>query len=173
MVEFVPLDLKVHKEAFVKLNVEFLTWVADQFRENFQLDVVSTIGQTVSEYVDAHLEDLVNMRPPDGIIFLLVDGGDAVGMGGTKRLSGDIGEIKRMYIRPLHRGKGYGKQLLNQLLKNGREFGFTSFLLETSKFMTAAQRIYRNAGFTEREEYPESETPAILRPYQMYMEKLI
>ena len=83
----------------------------------------------------------------------------------------EIGEIKRMFIRPLHRGKGYGKQLLNQLLKTGAEFGYTSFLLETSKFMTAAHHIYRTAGFAEREEYPESETPAILRPYQMYMEK--
>jgi len=53
----------------------------------------------------------------------------------------------------------------------GREFGFSSFLLETSKFMTIAHHLYKSAGFIEREEYPESETPKTLRSYQIYMEK--
>lgn len=171
MVEFVQFDLRIHKEAFVKLNVEFLTWIADQFRENYQLDAVSMVGQTVPEYINAHLEDLTNLKPPDGIIYVLVDGGNIAGMGALRRLRDEVGEIKRMYIRPLHRGKGYGKQMVNELLKAGREFGCSSFFLETSKFMTVAQHIYRSAGFVEREEYPESETPSILRPYQMYMEK--
>ena len=92
-------------------------------------------------------------------------------MGAIRKLSNDIGEIKRMYIRPLYRGRGYGKQMLNKLLEVGREFGCSSFLLETSKFMTLAQYIYRSAGFIEREEYPESETPIILRQYQLFMEK--
>ena len=92
-------------------------------------------------------------------------------MGALRKLDGRIGEIKRMYIRPTYRGRGYGKQMLNKLLKVGREFGCSSFVLETSKFMAVAQHIYRSAGFVEREEYPESETPTILRQYQLYMEK--
>ena len=47
MAEFEPFDLNVHKELFVELNVEFITWIADQFRENYQLDSVSNIGQTI------------------------------------------------------------------------------------------------------------------------------
>jgi len=86
MAEFVPFDLNVHKEVFVKLNVEFITWIADQFRENYQLDSVSNIGQTIPEYVDAHLEDLTSLKPPDGIIYLLVDGGDIAGMGAIRKL---------------------------------------------------------------------------------------
>ena len=171
MAEFVPFDLNVHREEFVKLNVEFITWIADQFRENYQLDSVSNIGQTILEYVDAHLGDLTSLKPPDGIIYFLVDGGDIAGMGAIRKLSDEIGEIKRMYIRPLYRGRGYGKQMLNKLLEVGREFGCSSFLLETSKFMTVAQHIYKSAGFVEREEYPESETPKIFRSYQIYMEK--
>ena len=171
MAEFVPFDLNVHKEVFVKLNVEFVTWIADQLRENYQLDSVSKIGQTIPEYVDAHLEDLTSLKPPDGIIYLLVDCGDIAGMGAIRKLSDEIGEIKRMYISPLYRGRGYGKQMLNKLLEVGREFGCSSFLLETSKFMTVAQHIYKSAGFIEREEYPESETPKIFRSYQIFMEK--
>ena len=92
-------------------------------------------------------------------------------MGALRRLNSDTGEIKRMYICPPHRGRGYGKQMLNKLLEAGREFGCSSFLLETSKFMTAAHHIYKSAGFVEREEYPESETPTMLRQYQLFMEK--
>jgi len=171
MVEFVLFDLNVHKEMFFKLNVEFITWIADQFRENYQVDSVSSIGQTIPEYVEEHLEDLTSLKPPDGIIYLLVDSGDIAGMGALRKLSDEIGEIKRMYIRPLYRGRGYGKQMLNKLLEVGREFGCSSFLLETSKFMTVAQHIYKSAGFVEREEYPESETPTIFRLYQIFMEK--
>jgi ribosomal protein S18 acetylase RimI-like enzyme len=102
---------------------------------------------------------------------LVKEDGEIAGMGGIRKLSDETGEIKRMYIRPLYRGRGYGKQLLNKLLEKGREFGCSSFVLETSKFMTVAQYIYRSAGFVEREEYPGSETPAIFRSYQIYMEK--
>lgn len=171
MVEFVQFGLNVHKEEYVKLNIEFITWIADQLRKNYQLDSVSIIGQTIPEYVDAHLEDLTSLRPPDGIIYLLVVEGDIAGMGALRKLSDEIGEVKRMYIRPLHRGRGYGKQMLNKLLEVGREFGCSSFLLETSKFMTVAQHIYRSAGFIERGEYPESETPTVFRQYQLFMEK--
>jgi ribosomal protein S18 acetylase RimI-like enzyme len=76
-----------------------------------------------------------------------------------------------MYIHPRYRGRGYGKQLLEKLLDVGKELRCSSFLLETSKFMTVAQHIYTSAGFIERDEYPESETPPILRQYQLFMEK--
>ena len=172
MVEFVQFGLNVHKEEYVKLNIEFITWIADQLKKNYPLDSVSIIGQTIPEYVDAHLEDLTSLRPPDGIIYLLVVEGDIAGMGALRKLSDEIGEVKRMYIRPLYRGRGYGKQMLNKPLEVGRAFGCSSFLLETSKFMTVAQHIYRSAGFIERGEYPESETPTVFRQYQLFMEKI-
>jgi len=62
--------------------------------------------------------------------------------------------------------------MLNKLLEAGREFGCSTFVLDTAKFMTAAQHIYRSAGFVEREEYPESEVPATFQPYWLFMEKV-
>ncbi len=76
-----------------------------------------------------------------------------------------------MHIRPLYRGRGYGKQMLNRLLEAGREFGCSSIRLDTAKFMTVAQHIYKSAGFIERDVYPESEVHAIFRPYWLFMEK--
>ena len=48
-----------------------------------------------------------------------------IGMGAIRKVSEEIGEIKRMYIQPSHRGRGHGKQMLNKLLEAGREFGFS------------------------------------------------
>jgi ribosomal protein S18 acetylase RimI-like enzyme len=173
MVDFVPFDMQTHLSDYRQLNLELITWIADQFTANYQLDVVSMIGQTISEYVDDHLEDLTSLQPPSGITYLLVVEGNIAGMGAIRKLHKEIGEIKRMYIRPQYRGRGYGTQMLDILPAKGREFGCTIFVLETSKFMTTAQHIYRSAGFRERAEYPESETPPILRSYQLYMVKPI
>jgi GNAT superfamily N-acetyltransferase len=133
MVEFIPFDVAVHKEVFAQLNIEFITWIADQFRVNYQLDAASNIGQTIPEYVNTHLPELTSLKPPDGIIYLLGDEGNIVGMGAIRKLSDETGEIKRMYIRPLYRGRGYGKQMLNKLLEAGRELGCSTFRLETSQ----------------------------------------
>ena len=171
MVEFVPFDMNVHKKEFVKLNIELITWISEQLGDNYQLDTVSAIGQTIPEYVDDHLKDLTSLKPPEVIIYLLMVAGDIAGMGALRKLSNEIGEIKRMYIRPLYRGRGYGKQMLNKLLEVGRKYGCSSFLLETSKFMIVAQHIYKSAGFIEREEYPESDMPTVFRQYQLFMEK--
>ncbi|UCH37037.1 MAG: GNAT family N-acetyltransferase [Candidatus Bathyarchaeota archaeon] len=164
--------MQTHLDGYRQLNVELLTWIANQFSANYQIDVVSMIGQTVSEYVDNHLEDLASLQPPNGVIYLLINEGDIAGMGAIRKLSEETGEIKRMYIRPRYRGQGYGTQMLEILLAKGREFSCSKFVLETSKFMTTAQHIYRSAGFREGAEYPESETPPILRSYQLYMEKI-
>ncbi len=171
MVELVPFDLNVHKKEYVKLNIELITWISEQLRDNYQLDSVSIIGQTIPEYVDDHLKDLTSLKPPDGIVYLLVVEGNIVGMGALRKLGNEVGEIKRMYIRPFYRGRGYGKQMLNKLLEVGSKFGYSSFLLETSKFMTVARHIYKSVGFVEREEYPEIETPTAFRQYQIFMEK--
>lgn len=172
MVTFVQFNLTVHREIFTQLNVELITWIADQLRENYNFDPIANVGQEISEYVAAHLKDFTSLKPPNGTVYLLEVEGTIVGMGAIKKLKEYIGEIKRMYIQPTYRGRGYGKQLLNKLLEKGREFGFSTFRLETSKFMNAAQHIYSSAGFVKREEYPEVETPIPLRQYQVFMEKI-
>jgi len=172
MAEFVPFDLKIHREEYRQLNIEHLTWTINQLKENYQFDAASGSEQTIPEYVDEHLEELTSLSPPYGVIYLLSVDGNVEGMGAVWKLRDEIGEIKRMYIRPIHRGRGYGKQMLDKLLEAGREFGCSTFLLDTAKFMTAAQHIYRSVGFKEREEYPESEIPEAFRPYWLFMEKV-
>jgi len=129
------------------------------------------VEQTVQEYVESNIESLASYRPQEGILYLLQEGKEIVGMGAIHKLKKDVGEIKRMYIRPEFRGKGFGKALLRQLLAKGKEFGFSAVYLDTALFMKAAQHIYRSAGFIERDQYPETEIPQPVRHLWLYMEK--
>jgi ribosomal protein S18 acetylase RimI-like enzyme len=156
---------------FVQLNIETITWHSEQIKMKYNINTTLITNQNIEEYVDEHLEDLTSLKPPNGIVYLLVVGDNIAGMGAIKKISEDIGEIQRMYIRPNYRGRGFGKQMLNRLLKDGKDLGCSIFRLSTPKFAKAAQYIYRSAGFIETEEYQESEVPDNLRQYWIYMEK--
>ena len=171
MEEFVPFDPDVHMEEFIQMNIEYLTWIFTQLDENYQLDTASMLGQTVPEWVNDNLEPYTSLKPPEGILYMLEVDGEVAEMGALKRLSDDTGEVKRMYNRPRYRGRGYGRRMLNRLLEDGRKLGCSAFRLDTPKWAHAAQHIYRSAGFTEREAYPESEIPPLLQPYWIWMEK--
>ena len=171
MEEFVPFDASKHLNEFRQMNIETTTWHFEQLRENYEVDAESIMGQTAQEYVDDHLDDLKRLRPPEGIIYMLLVEGDVAGMGAVVKLRDEVGEIRRMWNRPKYRGRGYGRQMLNRLFEAGGEFGFSKIMLSTPRFAHAAQHIYRSAGFQEREEYPETEIPLDFRSYWIYMEK--
>ncbi len=78
---------------------------------------------------------------------------EPVGIGGLKPLSGNAGEIKRMYVRPAGRGLGIGKALLEQLVGDARALGYQTLCLETTAFMPEAQALYRSFGFAATDPY--------------------
>ena len=171
MVEFIPINLSLHKSHLIKLTEEYFTWINDEVQQRYNIDTFSIIGESILEYAEKTLEQLSSYLPPEGIYYLLQVKGKIGGMGALRKLKKDIGEIKRMYIKPEYRKKGYGKAMLEQLLKKGKEFGYLTVRLDTGKFMDAAQYVYRSAGFQEREKYPETEVPPQFQPFWLYMEK--
>ena len=56
-------------------------------------------------------------------------------------------------------GRGLGRQLLEALLIAARQEGYQEARLDTPGLMPAAHRLYRTAGFTPCDPYPESEIP--------------
>ena len=78
-------------------------------------------------------------------------------MGVLKGLNDKVGEIKRMYIRPIYRGKGFGSQIYQKLEGQAKEFGYKSLRLDTAKFLEAAFHIYTKRGYTEVDRYSGGE----------------
>jgi len=171
MVEFVLFDKNVHMKEFHDMNIEYMTWIFNELDNNYQIDSLAIMGMSIPEVVDNTIGTFLGIKPPEGILLIAEVEGKIAGMGALTRLSDEMGEIKRMYNRPQYRGRGLGKQMLHRLLEAGREYGCTSFMLDTPKWAYAAQHIYKSAGFKEIEEYPESQIPPDFRQYWMFMEK--
>lgn len=83
-----------------------------------------------------------------GVAFFVIrDNGAPVGCGGIQLRGKEYGELKRMYVRPKHRGSGYAKVMLNHLADYARNRGVTLLRLETGIHQTAAIGLYERAGF--------------------------
>ena len=100
------------------------------------------------------------MAEPDTTVFIARDGGVAVGCGALKRHAGGIGEVKRMYTRPSHRGRKVGAAIVARIEALAREEGVDHLVLETGDRHPAAWTVYERAGFMRCGpvlDYPDSE----------------
>ena len=84
----------------------------------------------------------------EGVAFFVLraDGAPA-GCGGILLVGRDYGELKRMYVRPEFRGRGYGELLVDHLAAHARSHGVTRLRLETGIHQQAAIRLYERLGF--------------------------
>lgn len=89
-------------------------------------------------------------RPPHGALVLAHVASRAAGIVGVHRLIDDVGELKRMYVRPAARGIGLGRALVDEAVAAAEDLGFRELWLETDPgSMAGALQIYRDAGFTD------------------------
>lgn len=58
---------------------------------------------------------------------------------------------------------------MEQLVKEAKAAGYSEIYLDTAKFMTSAQALYRSLGFEEIDEYPEAEHSLETSPHLVFM----
>jgi GNAT superfamily N-acetyltransferase len=56
-------------------------------------------------------------------------------------------EVKRMFVHPEHRGKGFATTVLNELEQWARELGYTKSILETGHKQPEAINLYTRSGY--------------------------
>lgn len=90
----------------------------------------------------------------DGVLLVVVaPDGAVVGTGAVRRLAPDVAEIKRMWLRPGHRGRGLGRRLLDALIDEARALGAARVRLDSERRLAAAVHLYRARGFREISDY--------------------
>ena len=73
--------------------------------------------------------------------------GSPVACGAFRPLSEHVAEIKRMYVRPEFRGRGYSKMILTELECRAAAAGYTVVRLETGNRQPEAISLYERAGY--------------------------
>lgn len=95
----------------------------------------------------------------DAIKYVVVvyAGSEAVGCGAFKEYSPGVAEIKRMFVKPDHRGCGIAGAVLAELEKWAAELGYREGILETGLKQPEAIRLYERSGYTRIPNYGQYE----------------
>jgi GNAT superfamily N-acetyltransferase len=108
-------------------------------------------GPEVAAEVDRN--SIFEFLPPAGAFIVLEEDGVTLAGGALKRLAPGVGEIKRMWTAPRHRGRGYGRRVLVALEQAALRRGYHTLRLETGDVLDAALGLYRSAGYVEIQSY--------------------
>ncbi len=93
--------------------------------------------------------------PPTGVLLLARVDLEPVGAVGLRPRAVEPGgcEMKRLYVRPRHRGLGLGRGLAVTVLNQAATRGYHVMRLDTIATMTEARTIYEALGFEISEPY--------------------
>lgn len=95
-----------------------------------------------------HLLDPERLTAPDVRFLLARIDGRAVGCGALRIDSSGYAEIKRMYVDPIHRGRGIAGSIMATLEDLAQAEGIKLLKLETGDRQREAVGLYRQLGFT-------------------------
>jgi ribosomal protein S18 acetylase RimI-like enzyme len=103
-------------------------------------------------------QELANLpgdyAPPDGRLLLAHYDNQLAASVALHKLEPGICEMKRLYLRPQFRGKGFGRVLADRIIAEARQIGYNRMRLDTVEpVMGDAVAMYRKIGFHEINPY--------------------
>jgi GNAT superfamily N-acetyltransferase len=114
------------------------------------------------------LHDLQAAYQPPGVLLIACHHGQAAGCVGLARHTAGTAEVRRLYVRPAHRGKGIARALMSTAHQHAARHQITHLILDVLPARTSVISFYRRLGYTDAEPYAtESPIPMI------YMQRFI
>ena len=97
---------------------------------------------------DAELANLPGKySSPEGCVLLADRRGEIEGCVAFRKVSSDICEMKRLYVRPAARGSHGGQRLVERLIKEARIAGYLEMRLDVMEKSVSARKLYEAFGF--------------------------
>lgn len=93
---------------------------------------------------------------PRGRLYVLFAGNTAAGCAALRPLGSQAAELKRMWVRPDFRHRGYGRRLAQRIIEDASRIGYGVLRLDTIDTMRTAVKLYRSLGFVETSPYTEN-----------------
>jgi GNAT superfamily N-acetyltransferase len=149
-VRFQQVESEEQKRQAGSLIREYLEWLNDRLMRAYGIEF------DVEAMVQSDLSDPYKFYPPYGRFYLARYTDQPAGVGCLKRLETGVGEVQRMYVPPIYRGKGIGRAIANRLIDDARWMGYRKLRLESLQFLDAAHSLYRSVGFHVIEPYADN-----------------
>ena len=105
---------------------------------------------------------------PYGGIILCKDGDDFIACVGIRKIDDETAEMKRMWVKTSHQGKGIGSELLKRAMELAEKSGYKKIKLDTLNHMLPAINLYKKNGFIETPSYYNNPEPGAV-----FFEKLL
>jgi GNAT superfamily N-acetyltransferase len=118
-------------------------------------DELNEVYETFSRLDNPPL-DPAELRQPQGAYLVGFEADVVVGGGGVRRLTGDVAEIKRMFVRPAARSRGVARSLLTALEEEARRLGYSATRLDTGPKQAHGLALYRSAGYVDVPAYNDN-----------------
>jgi Acetyltransferases len=99
-------------------------------------------------------------QPPHGTFIMALVNEKVVGCVCVKKWDALSCEMKRMYVLPLARRMGIGRQLCEAAINWARKNKYRSILLDTNEEMQEAVHLYERCGFHKIDPYCINENPS-------------
>lgn len=139
MPEFIQASTKDEYKAAAILFREYAAWL--------------NIDLTFQHFEKEMLELDKMYSWPHGGIILCREENEFTGCLGIRKIDNETAEMKRMWIRTGHHGKGLGSKLLEQAIELAKQCGYKKIKLDTLNYMTPAIHLYKKHGFVEVNAY--------------------
>lgn len=133
-----------------------------EYREATEQDRIEEVRTLFLEYaaslnVDLCFQDFKaellglpgKYAPPGGTLILAYAREEAVGCAALRKLTDEICEMKRLYVKAGMRGMGIGRGLAERIIEQAARLMYRSVRLDTLPTMETAQSLYRSMGFQQ------------------------
>jgi len=95
--------------------------------------------------------------PPSGRLLLVRVEDQIAGCVALRKFGNSTCEMKRLYLRPDFRGKGLGEQIVDTIIQEAKQIGYSKMRLDTIPGrMDQAIKLYRAIGFKDIPAYYNS-----------------